>query len=359
MNRGLAEIRYSCTGFPCVRFGAFLLVPAAALATLLASSSSLGAPPRKARLAVASVPSGALVSVHHTPQPAEHGGRMVAGGTPLVREFDFGKGQRLWLEVERRGFEPRMVEVTPATGTVTVHLQPLDGGPGESAPVVRVAVVDPDVSVIVRGFSAEQRSEEDSQAASRALGEGLRALAADRFQVVTLEAGAPRPVWRDGRTAMELLDPIRLPYLAAPPRLETRAAREALRALGEAAQVDALLLVDGKQNQETGGMKAGKVGIMAAGTATSFASGYSRAAAAGDSFFTYTVYLPSFSEGIALRAVLVHCATGEVLWVNKGLWRPLPWDRPERVREVAGDLLTGMAALAAAEPGVVQEQEDS
>lgn len=100
-------------------------------------------------------------------------------------------------------------------------------------------------------------------------------------------------------------------------------------------------------------MKAGKVGIMAAGTAASFAAGYSRAAAAGDSFFAYTVYLPSFSEGIALRAVLVHCATGEVLWVNKGLWRPLPWDRPERIREVAADLLTGIAALAA--PGAAPE----
>ena len=141
---------------------------------------------------------------------------------------------------------------------------------------------------------------------------------------------------------MELVDPIRLPFLSTPPRLETRSARETVRSFGEIAGVDAVLLVEGKQNQETGGMKAGKVGLTIAGTAASFGAGYGRALSSGDSFFTYTVFLPSFAEGALLRAALVHCATGEVLWLNKGLWKAIPFDQPERVREVVADLLTGL-----------------
>lgn len=323
---------------------------AVGLLVLASAPETWAGSPRKAPLTVASVPSGALVSVRDTADPAADGPRVVAGETPLTRTFDFGKGQRVWLELEKRGFQPQTVEVTPATGTVTVTLAPVDAGhaeePAALAVIARVAVLDPDVSVIRRGFSAEHRSEEESRDASQALGGAVRGLARDQFEVVALDPGVDpavlRSLWRDARTAMELLDPIRLPYLAAAPRLETRSAREAVKSLGEAAGADALLVVDGKQNEETGGMRAGKVGIMVAGTAASYASGFSRASAAGDSFFTYNVYLPSFAEGIALRALLVHCPTGEVLWLDKGLWKPIPFDRPDRVREVTADLLTGL-----------------
>jgi|GEM_PF-3562391 len=309
--------------------------------------------PRKAELTVESAPSGALVSVHETSEPGADGPRVVAGETPLTRLFDFGKAQRLWLEVERRGFEPQVVEVTPATGTVAVTLAPLEGGPIPSQPVARIAVVEPDVSVVKRGFANEQRSAEESAAASRAVGAAVRTLLGGRYEVVDpstgFEAVPLRSLWRDARTAMELLDPIRLPYLASAPRLETRSAREAARSLAEAAGVDALLLVDGKQNEETGGMRAGKVGIMVAGTAASFASGFSRASAAGDSFFTYNVYLPSFAEGLALRALLVHGATGDVLWLDKGLWKPVPFNQPDRVQGVASDLLAGLGSVTTIE----------
>ncbi len=320
----------------------------AAFTVVVLAAPAMAGPPRKAQVTVESVPSGALVSVHESASPAADGPRMVAGETPLTRQFDFGKAQRLWLEVERRGFQPQVVEVTPAVGTVKVTLVPVEGDPAAVPGVARVAVVEPDVSVIKRGFSAEQRSEEESLVASRAVGAALRTLVGGRYEVVGLPPGLdPAPLkslWRDARTAMELLDPIRLPFHAVPPRLETRSAREAVRSLGEAVGADAILLVDGKQNEETGGMRAGKVGIMVAGTATSFASGYSRAASAGDSFFTYNVYLPSFAEGLALRALLVHCPTGEVLWLDKGLWKPVPFDQPDRVRGVAADLLAGLGA---------------
>lgn len=323
---------------------------AVALLVLASAPAPWAGSPRKVPVTVASMPSGALVSVRDTADPAADGPRVVAGETPLTRTFDFGKAQQVWLELEKRGFQPRTVEVTPATGTVTVTLTPVDAGhaeqPAAISVIARVAVLDPDVSVIRRGFSAEQRSEEESSDASLALGGAVRGLARERFEVVALDPGvdpaALRSLWRDARTAMELVDPIRLPYLAAAPRLETRSAREAVKNLGEAAGADALLVVDGKQNEETGGMRAGKVGIMVAGTAASYASGFSRAASAGDSFFTYNVYLPSFAEGVALRAILLHCPTGEVLWLDKGLWKPIPFDQPDRVREVAADLLAGL-----------------
>jgi F0F1-type ATP synthase membrane subunit c/vacuolar-type H+-ATPase subunit K len=315
---------------------AALMVPAAA------------GPPRKATLTVKSVPSGALVSVHATIETPGEGHRIVAGETPLTRQFEFGKAQRLWLELEKRGFEPQIVEVTPATGAVSVTLMARGIGPAAPAEVARVALIEPDVGVIRRGFSKEHRSEEGSEIASRAIGTALRTVLAGRYEIVAtpaqLEPSPLKSLWRDARTAMELLDPIRLPYLAAAPRLETRSAREAVRQLGEAIDADALLLVDGKQNEETGGMRAGKVGIAVAGTAASFASGYSRAATSGDSFFTYNVVLPSFAEGLALRALLVHCASGEVLWLDKGLWRPVPFDRSDRVQEVVADILAGLGA---------------
>lgn len=320
---------------------------AAALVALMLAGSAWAAPPRKASLTVESTPGGALVSVHETAEPETGGRRVVAGVTPLTRQVDFGKARRLWLEVERRGFQPQIVEVTPATGAVAVTLVPLpEGGPPAAPSVARVAVIDPEIDVIRRGFSAEERSEAVSDAASRAVGAALRALVGGRYELATgapeLDPAPLKSLWRDARTAMELLDPIRLPHLATAPRLETRSAREAARKLGEALGADALLLVDGKQNEETGGMRAGKVGILVAGTATSFASGYSRAAAAGDSFFTYNVYLPTFAEGLALRALLVHAATGELLWLDKGLWNPVPFDQPDRVGAAVGDLLAGL-----------------
>ena len=101
------------------------------------------------------------------------------------------------------------------------------------------------------------------------------------------------------------------------------------------------MIVAGKANIETGGMKAGKIGIMAVGTASSFASGYSNAMANGNDFFTYTIYLPSFAEGMGLEALLVETRGGAVRWANKGRWKPLPLDRPEVADAVVADLLSG------------------
>jgi len=266
---------------------------------LCVTEPGFGRTKRKARLTVESVPSGALVTVRGASEPSEGTYRVVAGETPLTKEFGFGKETSVWLQLQKRGFKPKVVEVSPTMGRVVVRLDPIEGvagaEPQSSVPVRRIAVLDPDFEVTLRKFSSEERSESKSVAGQLALKKALQAQLGPEFEVVADLAGAKeislKPVWRDARSAMVLGDPIGYAYLPTAPHLETRTARHRLRQLGEALGVDALLVVAGHQNQETGGMKAGKVGIMAAGTAASFASGYGNAMSRGDSFFTYNIYL--------------------------------------------------------------------
>ena len=81
---------------------------------------------------------------------------------------------------------------------------------------------------------------------------------------------------------------------------------------------------------------------MAAGTAASYGAGYGRAIESGDSVFVYNVYLPSSTGGTTLDAVLVDAATGEVLWINRGLYPPLDPDKSDRLAALVADLLTGL-----------------
>jgi hypothetical protein len=59
-------------------------------------------------------------------------------------------------------------------------------------------------------------------------------------------------------------------------------------------------------------------------------------------FFTYNVYLPSFAEGLGLEALLVDTRNSTIRWANKGLWKPIPLDRPELADAVVADLLLGI-----------------
>jgi hypothetical protein len=141
---------------------------------------------------------------------------------------------------------------------------------------------------------------------------------------------------------MELLDPIRLPYLSEAPCLETRSGREAARKLGERAGADALLVISGRQTVETGGMKVGKVALFAAGTAASYGAAYSAAMARGDSFFVYPVYVPAFAQGLLLQAALVRSGSGEVVWVNRGVWPAVEPTDPAEAARVVKELLSGL-----------------
>ena len=335
------------------RWALFRSGSAGALAACCALLGSASAASNKAVLKVGSVPPGALVSVRQTSQVATNEARTVAGETPLEKTFDFGKARHLWLEVEKRGYQAGAVEVTPESRNVTVKLERLAGQEAEESgqvPVRQIKVVllaTPEVTVIRQGFSKGEASEQHSLAARQALLEGLRALAGEKHDVAVVKASQEeerqllKSIWRDARTVMELVDPIRLKYLSATPYLETKTSREALRRLGERYGAEAALLVAGKQTSETKGMVAGKIAIMAGGTAASYGQAYSAALSSGSSFFVYTVYIPAFAQGAVLQAIAVNCSDGAILWANKGVWKPIHFDNASEVKRIAGDLLTG------------------
>lgn len=335
---------------------------AAVVILILAVALPVAAGKRQAEIRVESNPPGALVSVHPTSDTQLGGAMVVAGETPLTKTFRFPKKQNLWLRLEKPGFEPQVVEIELGATHVTVDLAKLDQGFAEPEPIAIVAVVTPDLTVVRRGFAKER---EDAAAGRAAAGMIARALASrleGRVAIVAVDdadqAELLRPLWRDARSHMELVDPIRLPYMPVPPVLESRSARTAALALAERTGADAVLFVAGRSNVETGGMKAGKVGIMAAGTACSFGSGYANAMSSGSDFFTYNIYLPSFAEGLGLEAVLIDTRTGAVRWANKGLWKPIPLDQPEVADEVAHDLLSGVEKqLSTVKALEIQEEE--
>lgn len=300
---------------------------------------------RSQKIHIETDPPGALVSVCHGPESLRLSTGLVAGETPTTKEFRFPKKANLWLRFERAGFEPKIVEITLSTTEVSVDLEPVvNCVPRE--PIRTIALVAPDFTVIKRRFSTEGEDETSATAGAanvvRAVGERL-GKTVELVEVGPAEFGRElRSLWREARSSMELIDPIRLPYLADLPTLESRSARNAAGEIAEAKGADAVLMILGKANIETKGMKAGKVGIMVAGTACSYASGYANAMSSGDDFFTYNVFLPSFAEGLALKALLIDTRSFAVRWANKGLWKPIPVDQPEIADAVVADLLADL-----------------
>lgn len=307
----------------------------------------------KAQVKVESTPSGALVSV--SPSDGKGGplAMTIAGVTPFERTFTFPKQGALTLTLEKRGHAPRQIQIDPGSKDAHATLEKVvlgDQGDCADHALARsgtLRVVPPEMEVIKRGFSSEGVDQEASRAAETALQSVTQALLAGRFRVEAIAATddtrAPlRALWRDGRTVLQLADPIRLPYLERPLRLETSSARKAAATLGGAEPHALLLLVAGKQVRDTGGMKLGQLAVMSAGTACSYASGYARAMEHGDSFFVYSVHTPDFTSGLTLRASLIDAATGEVLWVNRGNWNAVRFDNWEAVSKVVQELLAGL-----------------
>jgi hypothetical protein len=310
------------------------------------------ATPNKHLLKIETTPSDALVSVHETKEAAAGGIRKVAGGTPVEKLFDFPETNRLWLEVEKRGYRPQIIEVSPETKALSLQLERAKDKEGKDLkeysvpPVHRILMAEPDFKVIRRGFSKEQVSEQETNSAQTGLTAAAHGRLSGKYEISTFPANPEaellmKSIWRDARTAMEFVDPVRLKYLPAH-YLETKSSREAARQLGLRYKVEALLLLSGKQNLETAGMKIGKLGITTAGTAVSYAGGYANAVANNESYFAYTIYVPQFAEGTLVRALLIDCSNGEVLWANRGLWGPFRLDDAESVKTIAADLFAGL-----------------
>lgn len=307
----------------------------------------------KVRLRVESTPPGALVSVSSPDEKPGAQAVTVAGVTPLEKTFAFPKQGRLTLTLEKRGHAPRQVEVVPGSGPVHAALEKLAPDGQEQIPEQALPrsgallLVPPEIEVIKRGFSSEGADPQASRAAEASLQGAVQALFASGWRVtpvaLTPERREPlESLWRDARTAMQLTDPIRLPYLSRPAYLETSSSRRAAAVLGGGEPGTYLLLLTGKQVRDTAGMKLGQLAVASLGTACSYGSGYARAMQHGDSFFVYSVSTPDFTSGLTLKAVLIDASTAEVLWVNRGSWNAIRFDQPEAVSQVALELLAGL-----------------
>ncbi len=327
----------------------FLVIPILLLLLFMGCATT-----NKHLLKVDSTPPDALVSIHDKKESSVENIRKVAGTTPMEKNFEFPSAEnRLWLEIEKRGYVPQRVEVKSDTKALTLNLERIKDKYGVPVKeyafpfVKRLLFAIPDFVVIKRGFSSEEVSADESSAAKTGLAKGAHAYFTGKYEVVQIEGLQNdehflKSVWRDVKTAMELIDPIRLTYLSSPQYLETKSAREAARQLGSRYQAEVLLVLSGKQNVETAGMVVGKIGLSVAGTASSYGRGYSNAVSRGDSFFVYTVDVPEFSQGALINAALIDCTTGEILWLNKGLWEPINFSEPESVKAIINDLFTSL-----------------
>jgi hypothetical protein len=305
-------------------------------------------------LKIDTTPSDALISVHDKNESSAVSTRKVAGTTPVEKEFSFpSESSSLWLEIEKRGYVSKWVEITSDTGPLTVALERMKDNSDEPVrefafpAVKRLLFAIPAFEVIKRGFSSESHSMDESMSAKTGLAKGANAYFAGKYEVAQIgdtqdDTQLLKAAWRDVKTAIELIDPIRLKYLSMPQYLETKSSREAARQLGAHHDAEALLVLSGIQNLETAGMVMGKMGLHAAGTAVSYGSSYSNAVARGDSFFIYTIYVPHFSEGTLINAALIDCMSGEILWLNRGLWDPVNFADSEAVKRILNDLLSGI-----------------
>ena len=300
--------------------------------------------PLRTAVRIESRPAGALVTL--MPDDPGDPRRTVLGLTPIEAVIAIAPNGASRLQVEKRGFEAATVTLDANRAAVSVDLLPT-GGPTMIDPGVTEAkilvLVGPELEVIRRGFSSEKVSVDDSAAAADALASAVEDFIGQRLQVRTLPASEiPAAFLRDAQASAKTVDPVRLPFLGQAPRLDTAAGRRAAATVGNGHATRPLLLITGRSSIETAGMKAGKIGIMAAGTAASYGAGYGRAIESGDSTFVYSIYLPAPTGGTSLDAVLVDAATGEILWINRGLYPPLHPDQSDQLAAIVADLLTGL-----------------
>ena len=135
-----------------IAYPKFLVVVVAYLAVAMCAPLAT-AGKRDVEVRVESNPPGALVSVHQNGDADLGGGMIVAGETPLTKTFRFPKKSNLWLRFEKTGFDPLVVEIKLDASRVSVDLAPLDGGFVEPEPVMVLALVSPDLTLVKRSFA--------------------------------------------------------------------------------------------------------------------------------------------------------------------------------------------------------------
>lgn len=310
------------------------------------------ATPSKHNISVDSSPTDALVTIYKEQDGKDLQNKKIAGATPMSKEFEFGKDNQLWFEFEKRGYITQRVSARPDTDKLEITLDRLLDSDGVPVPtysfpeINRILCAVPKFKIIERGFSSESVSQDKSHLAQMELIDGARRFFGPEKEIILVPTSSDprrlRTIWRDVKNVLEYIDPIRLKYQPEPLRLETKSSRSAAKHLGNQYHADVILLFAGKQNKETAGMLAGKIGMTAIGTANSYSAGYSRAMAQGDSYFVYNIYTPHFAQGAMIHAVMIDCRTGEIIWANRGGWPPIAFNRPEAVDQVLQDLLFGL-----------------
>lgn len=147
---------------------------------------------RSAEVGVESNPPGALVSVHTSGDTGLDGGMVVAGETPLTKTFRFPKKQNLWLRLEKPGFEPQVLEIEPGTSRVNVELAPLESEVIETEPILVLAVVRPDLTVVRRGFAKEREDAAAGEAAAEIIARVLASRLEGRVAIVAIDEKGAR-----------------------------------------------------------------------------------------------------------------------------------------------------------------------
>ncbi|MFX0132698.1 MAG: hypothetical protein ACFFDN_03530 [Candidatus Hodarchaeota archaeon] len=297
-----------------------------------------------------SVPPDALITRHETPDASFGNLRKVAGTTPVEKQFVFNKSNRFWLKFEKRGFKPKIVEVTPENKTFFVQLERIVDEDGEyikefSFPKInRILLAEPDIEIIQSGIRKEKTLDEKSKIAADKIKNGISDFFLDKYNFLTPnftndDKKNLKSIWRDVETAMVVTDPIRLKYLPKTPYLET--SLSAAQELGSRYNSEVILFIKGKQNIQTFGMKYAITYVNFLQTAVSYAQGYNNAMSRGGGEFAYEIHIPEFAEGTILKALLIDSNTGEILWLNQGIWGKINFNNTDSVKELISELFYG------------------
>jgi len=290
------------------------------------------ATPNNHLLKIETTPTDAFVSFHKTSNISDYTTQR-SGTTPLEENFDFGEAGQLWLEIEKRGYAPHIIKVFPETGKISINLERIKYKNGKHISnyalpdINRILLAKPDIKIFERGFSSEKISEEKSTKAQKKMTNGIEEFFSEKYEVVTVESSnldnkLLRPLWRDVQSAMELLDPVKLKYVAYPPLLETKSSRKAAYKLGNKYGTEVMLFIKGKRNIETAGLKAG---IAVTSTAAVATNPLNRSPE--DKEALSHIYAPHYGGGTLIgKAALVDCSNGEILWVNRGLLKNILTD---------------------------------
>nr|WP_320190216.1 hypothetical protein [uncultured Desulfobacter sp.] len=299
-------------------------------------------------------PPGALCTLHYQEKEQFGSPITVIGETPLKKEVSFYTATDVWLKIEKRGVQPFVAKIDTARPVkISATLTPADETvcPPNTTQLLNesddILVLMPRIKVIARGTLGNETSQQENNRISGIIGRGVTAELQKTKPARLLDKKSSagkrcNALWRDGRTAMEIVDPVRFSYATCPVRLETASGRKKALKIGREYNAKAVMLISGKVDYEQGSLVASKIGLNVLGTAASFAGGYGNAMSNNQSYFTYTVYTPQFTDGTCISALLVDTNTGEILWMNKGLWHINDFSKSEDVKKMIRQLLTNL-----------------